>query len=190
MEIIKTAREHFAKKFKGTIFDDITKEMNDNEIVKLYEKSIYTTNELQEIKENGTTLYFVTFLESQKADIEKYMVENKMYTYDYNRQEINFEKPRFNVYAVEYVPEKFIEELEANFDVTTKKAVTVLGMETIRSFSIGQKVKIIDMGMAEYGTVEQNKNDLIIKKYRTKSKKWKFGAGDVIKIKKIDSFKQ
>lgn len=194
MVTIQEARNHFDEKYKNNEFGNPSLTATNEKLLWAYEKEMYINKEENEIFENGTNLYFMNFPENQQQEIKQFVKENDMYTYNYEYQRIDYVRPRIENNRIMYLPEKFVSVLESQFNVEKEKVCTVLGNEEIKNYKVGQKVKLIDMESIfndiEHGTVISNDDELIIRKYRTKNKGWKYSAGDIVKIEKIDSFKR
>ena len=194
MVTIQEARNYFDEKYKNNEFGNPALTATDSNILWAYEKEMYINKEENEIFENGTNLYFVNFPENQHQEIKQFVKENDIYTYNYERQRIDYVRPKIENDRIMFLPEKFVSVLESQFNVEKEKVCTVLGNEEIKNYKVGQKVKLIDMGSifsdVEYGTVVSNDDELIIRKYRARNRGWKYSAGDMVKIKKIDSFKK
>lgn len=185
--------------FSDPEIEQMLAEKATEELQVTYNYNLKVSREKQSILENGLTTYELIFNMYKQAKICK----NKLLTflhsieaYSYEDNEIKFFHSKRGADSIRRIPKKFIQKIENEFpDLKTKKDSTIIGKNDISSFNVGDKVLLQFNnwygGSTEKGTVHAiNDNEIIIRKYRSRSTGWTFAAGDECNIEKINSFQE
>lgn len=185
--------EYFNNKYINDDFIINTiKQTPDNELVEIYEKDLMRSKEEKEVFENGLTTYRLNYeTKEDEIQIVKYMKENNMYCFDDGI--LNY-RIRVGNYCIVGVPEKFLNELQEKFNIKwVDLKREVIGKKDIENLKVGDKVKIYTDGIfglsVDQGTIyEINESEIIVRKYKSKTKGYIIEVGQYGSIEKISKF--
>lgn len=173
----------------------------DKEIEKiLAEKSteeldrIYNIEQLREENKNkiykkSFKAYQIEFSNEDSKEIARYSINRGMFKVYENEISYNLRAD----HTLFYVPDVFVQELEKHFNIKRLDCINILGRDQLSNFKIGDKVKITFNnwygGTVEQGTIHSIKDDeIMIRKYRSRSKGFTFKVGEECNIVKIKAF--
>ena len=188
----KTIMDYFNKKYGDNEFImDILKKKDTNELMQDYEKSIDRDKKENVILEKGTITYTIDFDYNSRKEVEKYMWDNNMFTM-FNG-EIKYRNS--NDGRLLGVPVEFINQLKKKFELKLSREMYILGRNDLKSFKVGDKVEITTSGIfgmsSDQGTIYDIKDDeIIVRKYRSKTKGYTLEVGDECYIEKIEKFEK
>lgn len=188
----KEIEQYFINKYNGdTFFIDALKSKNDSELKKVYDRSITRDNKENEILDNGTKTFTIDFDEKLNKEVEKYMWEHNLFTMFDGKIQYRCS----NDGRLLGVPIQFIEDLQKEFDIKMSREMYILGRKDIQGLEVGDKVSVLTSGIfgnsLQQGTVYLIKDDeVVIRKYRSKTKGWTLNVGDECMIEKITKFQK
>ncbi|WP_299831339.1 hypothetical protein [uncultured Metabacillus sp.] len=184
---------YFTEKYSDNefILDAISKS-TEEQLQEKYQLSLYRDQEENNILENGTYTYRLSYETKEDEEaILNYMRDNKMYTFD--EDGLNF-RIRVGNYCIVGVPEKFINKLKENFNITHMDLKRkIIGKKDIEGLKVGDKVKVYIDGIfglsSDQGTIyEINENEVIVRKYRSRTKGYTIQIGHIGEIEKVSKF--
>lgn len=185
-------RNYYMEKYEGKewILKSIL-EKTDEELQAIYEIEKTREENEKEILENGAVTHTISFDYELRKEVEKYMWDHGMFTmYD---GDINYRCGSDGVLVG--VPIQFIKELQKQFDLKLSREMYILGRKDINNFKVGDKVKIVTSGtfwdIEDQGTVHSiNDDEIVVRKYRSRTKGYAFNVGDECKLEKINKFQK
>lgn len=188
----KTIMSYFEEKYGDNEFVmNVLKKKNTNELRQDYKKDIDRDKKENKILEKGTITYTIDFDYNSRKEIEEYMWDNNMFTmYD---GEIRYRCS--NDGRLLGVPLEFIEQLKKKFELKLSREMYILGRNDLKKIKIGDKVKITTSGLfgntSDQGTAcSVTENEIIIRKYRSKTKGYALNVGDECHIERIKTFQK
>jgi hypothetical protein len=169
---------------------------SDQELLETYNRLKRRDEQEKEILENGTITYRINYdsLEDEKQIIE-YMKNNEMFClydgqFDY--------QIRVGNYCIVGVPLEFLSQIQEKFNNSIKfidHERKILGRKDIRNLKVGDKVKVIldgIFGLSEaQGTVFSiSENEVVVRKYKSKTQGYVLKVGHTGSIEKIKKFQK
>lgn len=189
---IKMIMNYFEEKYGDSEFVmDILRKKDINELEQDYIRSIKRDKKENDILESGTITYTIDFDYNSRKDVEEYMWNNDMFTiFD---GEIKYRNS--NDGRLLGVPVEFINQLKKKFELKLSREMYILGRNDLKSLKVGDKVKITTSGIfgrsSDQGTIYGIKDDeIIVRKYRSKTKGYTLEVGDECYIEKIEKFEK
>ncbi len=188
----KMIMDYFEEKYGDNEFImDILKKKDMNELRLDYQRSVARDKKVKDILEQGTTTYTIDFDYNSREEIEKYMWDNNMFTM-FNG-EIQYRCSSDG--RLLGVPVEFVEQLKKKFKLKLSREMRILGRNDLKKFKIGDKVRITTDGIfgksRVQGTVYDIKDDeIIVRKYRSRTKGYTLRVGDECYIEKIKKFQK
>lgn len=188
----KVIMDYFEEKYRDNEYIiSILKERNIDELREDYKRDIKRDKKENDILESGTITYTIDFNYNSRKDVEEYMWDNDMFTiYDGDIKYRNSNDGRLLG-----VPIEFIEQLKKKLELKLSREMYVLGRSDLKNLKIGDKVKITTSGLFgktnDQGTVYSiTGNEIIVRKYRSKTKGYTLNVGDECYIEKIKAFQK
>lgn len=184
--------DYFEEKYGDNEFImDTLKKKDMNELRLEYQRSVARDKKVKDILEQGTTTYTIDFDYNSREEIEKYMWDNNMFTM-FNG-EIQYRCSSDG--RLLGVPVEFVEQLKKKFKLKLSREMRILGRNDLKKFKIGDKVRITTDGIfgksRVQGTVYDIKDDeIIVRKYRSRTKGYILKVGDECYIEKIKKFQK
>lgn len=169
---------------------------SDQELLETYNRFKRRDEQEKEILENGTITYRINYdsLEDEKQIIE-YMKNNEMFClydgqFDY--------QIRVGNYCIVGVPLEFLNQIQEKFNNSIKyidHERKILGRKDIKNLKVGDKVKVtLDgiFGLSEaQGTVFSiSENEIVVRKYKSKTQGYVLKVGHTGSIEKIKKFQK
>lgn len=188
----KMIMDYFEEKYGDNEFImDTLKKKDMNELRLEYQRSVARDKKVKDILEQGTTTYTIDFDYNSREEIEKYMWDNNMFTM-FNG-EIQYRCSSDG--RLLGVPVEFVEQLKKKFKLKLSREMRILGRNDLKKFKIGDKVRITTDGIfgksRVQGTVYDIKDDeIIVRKYRSRTKGYILKVGDECYIEKIKKFQK
>ncbi len=189
---IKMIMNYFEEKYGDNEFVmDFLKKKDPSELKQDYTRSIRRDKKENDILENGTITYTIDFDYNSRKDVEEYMWNNDMFTiYD---GEIKYRNS--NDGRLLGVPVEFINQLKKKFELKLSREMYILGRNDLKKLKVGDKVNIIADGIfgksSDQGTVYSiTEDEIVIRKYRSRTKGYTLKVGDECYIEKINKFQR
>lgn len=188
----KMIMDYFEEKYGDNEFImDTLRKKDMNELRLDYQRSVARDKKVKDILEQGTTTYTIDFDYNSREEIEKYMWDNNMFTM-FNG-EIQYRCSSDG--RLLGVPVEFVEQLKKKFKLKLSREMRILGRNDLKKFKIGDKVRITTDGIfgksRVQGTVYDIKDDeIIVRKYRSRTKGYILKVGDECYIEKIKKFQK